>query len=159
QGSKEVPVTAGKPSWVTIPAQTHFASLQVVPIDDSQPELEETVEVTVIGIEGSYEPVPNQSFGKVAIVDNEPDLPFADSMQGWIGRVDGVAQENYEALPWNRGMIELRRSNAVGMLNVNFSASGTATLNDDYSLWGPVSTGYYTQILDSKLSTSGKVTF
>ena len=56
-------------------------------------------------------------------------------------------------------MVELRRSVAAGMLNVNFSTGGTATLNSDYSLWGPVATGYYNQISTAKLGVSGKVTF
>ncbi|HET6574005.1 MAG TPA: hypothetical protein VFG68_10415 [Fimbriiglobus sp.] len=56
-------------------------------------------------------------------------------------------------------MVEPRRSAATGMLNVNFSTGGTATLNSDYSLWGPVATGYYSQISITRLGASGKVTF
>jgi hypothetical protein len=83
------------------------------------------------------------------------------AQQVWVGRVDPTAQKDYEhpSNPQNIGKVELRRSLAAGMLNVNYTVSGDAALGTDYWLWGPVSTGYYNQVTDTKLGASGKVTF
>ncbi len=141
-----------------IPAGESWARVMITAVDDTLVEGDEDAQLTVLGT-AEYNPDPDRSEATVTIADNDPmDDP---AQQVWVGRVDKTAQKDYEnpTNPQNIGKVELRRSVASGMLSVNYSVSGTAALNTDYSLWGPVASGYYNQITDTKLGSSGKVTF
>jgi hypothetical protein len=88
----------------------------------------------------------------VWIADNDP---FIDPEQKvWIGRVDHSVQENSESyMQWNGGSIELLRSIADAALTVGFTVTGSATLNEDYAMFGPVINGNG-QINNTKLAVS-----
>ncbi len=141
-----------------IPAGQSWVRVMVTAVDDTLVEGDEDARLTVLGT-AEYNPDPDRPEATVAIADNDP---MGDpSQQVWVERVDPTAQKDYEnpTDPQNVGKVELRRSLASGLLNVNYSVSGTAALNTDYSLWGPVASGYYNQITDTKLAATGKVTF
>jgi hypothetical protein len=150
---------AGLYGVVTIPSAQSSTAVRVVVADDQEVEPTEAAGVTVVQVAGVDVPTADQTSAVVSIADNDPMAAAAQTV--WVGRVDATAQENYESFDqWNAGKIELRRSVASGMLSVNYDATaGTATLNGDYSLWGPVASGYYNQISYTKLSGTGKVTF
>jgi hypothetical protein len=141
-----------------IPAGQSWVRVMVMAVDDTLVEGDEDARLTVLGT-AEYNPDPDRPEATVAIADNDP---MGDpSQQVWVERVDPTAQKDYEnpTNPQNIGKVELRRSIASGLLNVNYSVTGTAALNTDYSLWGPVASGYSNQITDTKLAATGKVTF
>jgi uncharacterized repeat protein (TIGR01451 family) len=111
--------TAGS---IVIPAGANSATLTIDPIVDSLPEPDETVTVTLASGAG-YQPVVNTAIGTIT---------SDDSLVTVVASVDKVSERTpgfSTALTFT-----FRRTGSIqSPITLNYSLSGTATLNVDYS--------------------------
>jgi len=111
---------------VVIPAGSANLAIEVAPVDDTEPELTETV-VLSVGAGGNYNVSGPAGSATVAIVDNEtPQL-----------RIVSLSTNIYERIPWDYATLTVRRYGNTNspqlVLDVtNFTFGGTAILNTDY---------------------------
>ena len=114
--------TTGVPTSVTFAAGSATATLVVTPKDDTSPEANETVTVTISDMGGfyGYTADPAAKTATVTIADNEPVLS--------VTAVDGNASED----AGQKGTFRIVRNNIGGAIAVSYTIGGGATNGTDY---------------------------
>ncbi|MDH3294988.1 MAG: metallophosphoesterase, partial [Acidimicrobiia bacterium] len=111
---------------VTIPVGQATATVTVIPVDDTSPEPDETVELTLAADLAYQVAAPPDNAATVTITDN--DLPVVSVVAS-----DAVAAEQDS----DPGIFEISRSGPTDVsLTVSFTVAGSASPTSDYGALG-----------------------
>jgi len=114
------------PTSITIPAGSAYADIEVIPLNDSSSEGDETVVISLAS-DASYA-LGTPAAGTVTIVDDDPPLPVVT-----ITATDAIATEGTPAT--DTGAFTVTRTGSTAQpLTVDFAISGTAFKDTDYTL-------------------------
>lgn len=124
---------------VTIPAGSSFVDVNVNVIDDTKPDINESVTMTLATGTGYVLPVVASRVASMTIVDDEPVVSITSV--GFTG-ADAQAAETNEGETANRGVFRISRTGSLGSaMVVKFAKAGTAGTSEYTLVAGGIEIG------------------